>query len=186
MKFIEKAKLFWEKNKKPIVHGLCIVGGIVSGAIIAKAIIEAPSGNYSNPVCNDSVPDDRYEWDDDKYKDDWEKLSIAANYLDLEEGESYVISSLDGVADDEDAVNIGNVYLTHYIDDVAVNPPEDEEDDDDEEDEEDEEDCEDDEDEEDCEEIKIKVPKDADDDVRQLVQDFIDLIENGDIEIVHF
>ena len=192
MSFINKAKSFWSKHRDSIVFGLCVVGGVVSGAILVKAIIEMPSGNWDRrvdppaesqsepPVINwyhYSRPDDKYEWNDDKYKNDWEKLSIAANYLDLEEGESYVISSKEDIADDEDAVDIGNVYLSHYIDDVAVNPPEDEEDEneDDEEDEEEE-----------CDEFMVKVSKDADDDVRKIVEEFISFVENGDIEIKYF
>lgn len=195
MNFINKAKSFWTKHKDSIVFGLCVVGGVVSGAILVKAIIEMPSGNYiqhkdppPEPLDLPTVdwyhysrPDDKYEWDDEKYKDDWEKLSIAANYLDLEEGESYVISSKEGIADDDEAVDIGNVYMSHYVDDVVVNPPEDEDDEDEEEEDEDDED-----EEEECDEFMVKVPKDADDDVHKIVKEFISFVENGDIEIKYF
>lgn len=199
MNFINKAKSFWSKHKDSIVFGLCVVGGVVSGAILVKAIIEMPSGNWVRHVdppadppidlptvdwYHYSRPDNKYEWDDEKYKDDWEKLSIAANYLDLEEGESYVVSSKEGIADDDEAVDIGNVYMTHYVDDVAINPPEEDEEED-EDDEEDEEDDEEDEEEE-CDEFMVKVPKDADDDVRKIVEEFISFVENGDIEIKYF
>ena len=183
MNIFSKAKKFWKENKEEIIYGLCIVGGIVTGAIIVKAIIDAPPTNRSWPEIdtrgNYIVDDDeakRYEWDEDKYGDDWEKISIAANYLDLEEGESYVISSLEGIADDEEAINIGNVYLTHYVDDVAVNPPEEEDEDEDDYDEDDE----------DYEELIIKVPKDADDQTKEAVKGFISFIENGAVEIDHF
>lgn len=180
MNLINKAKSVWTKHKDSIIFGLCIVGGIVSGAILVKAIIEMPSGNYIQDIKSPieppvdppvvdwyhySRPDDKYEWDDDKYKDDWEKLSIAANYLDLEEGESYVISSKEGIADDDEAVDIGNVYMSHYIDDVVVNPPEEEEE------------------EEECDEFMVKIPKDASDDVHRIVEEFVSFVENEDIEI---
>ena len=193
MKFREKVKKFWEEYGDMVIGFGCIAGvvGFAAWALSGKDRSDESKTIYHEhyePIVyypynyKSSYQKDKYEWDDDEYKDDWDKLSIAANYLDLKEGESYVISSKEGIADDDEAADIGNVYLTHYIDDVVVNPPEDDEDE--EEDEDDEEEDEDEEIEEN--EFKITIPDDADDDVRELVKQFIDIVENGQIEITHF
>ena len=187
-KIKQKLKKFWDDYGDVIIGFGCIAGVIGFAAwATSKSDNEPREHKAIYYDCDHYVPysyyprynyvasSNKYEWDDDEYKDDWEKLSIAANYLDLKEGEKYVIESLENDPEDDEAVDIGNVYLTHYIDDVVVNPSEDEEEDEEDEDEEIEEN-----------EFKITIPDDADNDVRELVKQFIDIVENGQIEITHF
>lgn len=184
-KIKQKLKKFWDDYGDAIIGFGCIAG-VIGFAAWATSKSDNEPREHNHYVPYSYYPrfnyvassTNKYEWDDDEYKDDWEKLSIAANYLDLEEGESYYISSKEGIADDDEAVDIGNVYMTHYIDGVVVNPPEEEEEEDDNEEIEDEEIEE--------NEFKITIPDDADDDVRELVKNFIDIVENGQIEITHF
>lgn len=191
MRFKQKLKKFWEDYGDAIIGFGCIAGvvGFATWALSGKERSDGSKTIYHEhyePIVyypyayQNSYQANKYEWDDDEYRDDWEKLSIAANYLDLEEGESYLISSKERITDDDEAVDIGNVYMTHYIDGVAVNPPEEDE----EEEEEDEEEEEENEVEED--EFRIKIPEDADDGVRELVEQFVEFINNGTIEITHF
>ncbi len=143
-----------------------------------------------NDEDEDEEEEDNGLWTEEQ-RDSWDEICECVSKLDILPDEEYHIVS--GDVDCEDGVKIGKNYICHTIEGTGSYPPDceayidadwEEDDEEDEEDTDIPDDEEDEDDDDNC--LKIKISKDASDDVRQLVEDFIDIVENGDITVTHF
>lgn len=203
--FREKVKRFVEDHFEEILIFGTFATGAVFGGIIAydagrakehemiyrRTMNEANnnSGNSFDPSTyivaeNSNDVDDESEdiWDNQDYEN-WNAVCKLASRMALKPGESYYIQE-GGSSHSDCGILVNDTFVAHYDGNgYETYPPDadsymemhlDDEDD------------EHDDGEEDGEYLKIRIPKTAGDDVRQLALDFIDAIESENLKITTF
>lgn len=195
--FKAKAKKFIEEHVEEIILGGMFAGGAILGGMIMydvgrnteiKRIENWKTGmgefagraleTYATTVLPEPEEDEAENtWDEQDYEN-WNAVCKLASRLKLKTGESYYIQESAG-AHNDCGILVNDNSVAHYSFDDETYPPDadaymemDWEDEDKEQDQEN--------------YLKVKIPKSADEDVRGLVRDFINLIENGDVQITHF
>ena len=205
-----KAKNIWNKYGHWIVFGGLFIGGATRDCITdneRKRIREELQPEYDSMYrrarrdaeydlaikrllekASEEEDDDDSLWTEEQ-RDSWDEICECVSKLDILPDEEYHIVS--GDADCEDGVKIGKNFICHTIEGTEAYPPDceayidtDWEEDDEEEEDDDEDDDEEGDEDDNC--LKIKISKDADYNVRKAVQEFIDIVENGDVEVTHF
>lgn len=140
MTFKEKVKKFWQEHKTGI-----IIGGITTGAIIIGCIISAnreddsdldydfyedtklPDPPKSTCECDSVFTDDfcTRNWNDELYRENWDKINEFAKTLKLQNGESYVIEDSERFYDEPwyTGAKDGHTIVSHLIDGEGCYPP---------------------------------------------------------------
>ena len=144
MTFKEKAKKFWQEHKTGI-----IIGGITTGAVIIGCIISAnksddtdfdydfyeesrlPDPPKSTCECDSVFTDDfcTRNWNDELYRENWDKINEFAKTLKLQKGETYLIEDSERYYDEPwyTGAKDGHTLVSHLIDLEGCYPPADKE-----------------------------------------------------------
>jgi hypothetical protein len=140
MTFKEKIKKFWQEHKTGI-----IIGGITTGAVIIGCIISANKSDNSDfdydffeesrlpdppkSTCEcDSVFTDDFctrNWNDELYRENWDKVNEFAKTLKLQKGESYFIEDSERYYDEPwyTGAKDRHTLVSHLIDGEGCYPP---------------------------------------------------------------
>lgn len=141
MKFKEKVKKFWQEHKVGIT-----VGGIVTGTIIIGCIVSAKKDDDDDfdydffedsrlpdeleSTCEvDSVFTDDFctrNWNEELYRENWDKVNEFAKTLKLHKGESYILDDSQQFYDEPwyDDEKDGHVIVSHMLNGDGCYPPE--------------------------------------------------------------
>ena len=141
MKFKEKVKKFWQEHKVGI-----IIGGVVTGTIIIGCIVSAKKDDdddfeydffedsrlpdESESTCKvDSVFTDDFctrNWNEELYRENWDKVNEFAKTLNLQKGESYILDDSQQFYDEPwyDEEKDGHVIVSHMLNGDGCYPPE--------------------------------------------------------------
>lgn len=147
MTFKEKAKKFWQEHKTGI-----IIGGITTGAVIIGCILSAnknddsdfdydfyedtklPDPPKSTCECDSVFTDDfcTRNWNDELYRENWDKINEFAKTLKLQKGESYILDDSQQFYDEPwyDDEKDGHVIVSHMLNGDGCYPPENKEEED--------------------------------------------------------
>ena len=140
MTFKEKVKKFWQEHKTGI-----IIGGITTGAIIIGCILSAnreddsdldydfyedtklPDPPKSTCECDSVFTDDfcTRNWNDELYRENWDKINEFAKTLKLQKGETYLIEDSERYYDEPwyNGAKDGHTLVSHLIDGSGCYPP---------------------------------------------------------------
>lgn len=141
MTFKEKVKKFWQEHKTGI-----IIGGITTGAVIIGCIISAnksydsdldynfyedtklPDPPKSTCECDSVFTDDfcTRNWNDELYRENWDRVNEFAKTLKLHKGESYILDDSQQFYDQPwyDDEKDGHVIVSHMLNGDGCYPPE--------------------------------------------------------------
>lgn len=145
MTFKEKVKKFWQEHKTGI-----IIGGITTGAVIIGCIVSAnksddsdfdydfyedsklPDPPKSTCELDHSVFTDDFctrNWDEELYRENWNKVNEFAKTLKLQKGESYILDDSQQFYDEPwyDDEKDGHVIVSHMLNGDGCYPPANEE-----------------------------------------------------------
>jgi hypothetical protein len=140
MTFKEKVKKFWQEHKTGI-----IIGGITTGAIIIGCIwsenrednsdldydfyedTKLPDPPKSTCECDSVFTDDfcTKNWNDELYRENWDKINEFAKTLKLQKGETYLIEDSERYYDEPwyTGAKDGHTLVSHLIDGSGCYPP---------------------------------------------------------------
>lgn len=140
MTFKEKVKKFWQEHKTGI-----IIGGIATGAVVIGCILSANKNDDSDldydffeesrlpdpleSTCEcDSVFTDDFctrNWNDELYRENWDKINEFAKTLKLQKGETYLIEDSERYYDEPwyTGAKDGHTLVSHLIDGSGCYPP---------------------------------------------------------------
>lgn len=142
MTFKEKIKKFWQEHKTGI-----IIGGITTGAVIIGCIISANKSDDSDfdydffeesrlpdlpkSTCelDHSVFTDEEmtkSWDEELYRENWDKVTEFAKTLKLQKGESYILDDSQRYYDEPwyNGEKDDHVIVSHMVNWDGCYPPE--------------------------------------------------------------
>lgn len=141
MTFKEKVKKFWQEHKTGI-----IIGGITTGAVIIGCILSANKSDDSDldydffeesrlpdppeSTCEvDNVFTTDFctrNWNEELYRENWDKINEFAKTLKLQKGESYFIEDSERYYDEPwyTGEKDGHTLVSHLIDGEGCYPPE--------------------------------------------------------------
>ena len=140
MTFKEKVKKFWQEHKTGI-----IIGGITTGAVIIGCILSAnreddsdldydfyedtklPDPPKSTCECDSVFTDDfcTRNWNDELYRENWDKINEFAKTLKLQKGETYLIEDSERYYEEPwyTGAKDGHTIVSHLIDGDGCYPP---------------------------------------------------------------
>ena len=140
MTFKEKVKKFWQEHKTGIVIGTITTGLIIIGCIVsAKSESDSDfdydfyeDGKLPDPpksTCElDSVfTDDEMtrNWNDELYRENWDKVNEFAKTLKLQKGETYTLEDSERYYDEPwyTGAKDGHIIVSHLVDYDGCYPP---------------------------------------------------------------
>lgn len=140
MTFKEKVKKFWQEHKTGI-----IIGGITTGAVIIGCIVSAnksddsdfdydffeesrlPDPPKSTCECDSVFTDDfcTRNWNEELYRENWDKINEFAKTLKLQKGETYLIEDSQRYYDEPwyTGEKDEHTLVSHLIDGSGCYPP---------------------------------------------------------------
>lgn len=141
MTFKEKVKKFWQEHKTGI-----IIGGITTGAVIIGCILSAnksddsdldydfyedtklPDPPKSTCECDSVFTDDfcTRNWNEELYRENWDKVNEFAKTLKLQKGETYLIEDSQRYYDEPWYIGEKDEHtlVSHLINGDGYYPPE--------------------------------------------------------------
>ena len=161
MKFKEKVKKFWQEHKIDIIVGGILTGTIIVGLIFAAKKDDDYDYDYdsfedswipdkSNNACesnsvsvdesdnaceSNSVSVDDFctrNWNEELYRENWDKVNEFAKTLKLHKGESYILDDSQQFYDEPwyDEEKDGHAIVSHMLNGDGCYPPENKEEED--------------------------------------------------------
>lgn len=140
MTFKEKVKKFWQEHKTGIVIGTVTTGLIIIGCLVSAKDNDDSDLDYDfyqdtklpdppKSTCEvDSVFTDDFctrNWNEELYRENWDKINEFAKTLKLQKGESYVIEDSERYYDEPwyTGAKDGHTLVSHLIDGEGCYPP---------------------------------------------------------------